>query len=158
MYMYIWMFLFTAYICIYIYVNICIYTDCLYKIHIQHTHVLILPEDRRGARWEESFSVAKPLFKASPDRFLVLMQDVQNWDCEERNFYVILFTNNGLYMYTTCRCVFLNVTTMDCLYQYVILYRIVLKRCSQSCLESWLHDYPTVRLEFEVESGKGGVG
>ena len=35
------------------------------------------------------FWVAKPLFKASPDRFLVLMQDVQNWDCEERNFYAI---------------------------------------------------------------------
>lgn len=46
------------YTCKYIY----IYTDCLYKIHIQHTHLLILPEDRRGARWEESllFSCQAP--------------------------------------------------------------------------------------------------
>lgn len=144
------------YTCKYIYIYIqTVYIRYIFNIPISWFYQRI--EGGLGGR-SPCFSVAKPLFKASPDRFLVLMQDVQNWDCEERNFYVILYTNNCLYMYTTCRCVFLNVTTMYCLYQYVILYRIVLKRCSQSCLESWLHDYPTVRLEFEVESGKGGVG
>ena len=47
----------------------------------------------------------------------------------------------------------MSMSLSKCYYNVLFVYCIVLTKLScQFCFQSRLHDYPTVRLEFKVES------